>query len=102
VAIWSHPFFVTQDGSIYLYNTHIILQSLKSNNPFRDYYSVRWLPLPYWGVYTLLAALMSVFPERIADHLIVSITSVGFLVCVFWLRRKVSGWDRMTLVVRWQ
>jgi hypothetical protein len=99
VAIWSHPFFVTQDGSIYLYNTHIILQSLKSNNPFRDYYSVRWLPLPYWGVYILLAALMSVFPERIADHLIVSITSVGFLVCVLWLRRKISGWDRMTLVV---
>ena len=99
LAIWWHPFFVTQDGSIYLYNSHIILQSLKPNNPFRDHYSVRWLPLPYWGVYIILAALMSVFPERIADHLIVSITSVGLFVCILWLRRRVLGWDGTTLVV---
>jgi hypothetical protein len=90
---------VTQDGSIYLYNSHIILQSLKPNNPFRDHYAVRYLPLPYWGVYIFLAFLMAIFPERIADHLVVSITSVGLFVCILWLRRKVNGWDGMTLVV---
>jgi hypothetical protein len=97
-AVWSHPWFVTQDGSIYLYNAHIILESLKPGNAFRDYYSVRWVPLPYWIVYVLLGGLMSVFPDRIADHLIVSLTSVGFLACLLWLRWKVAGWDGMALV----
>src|SRR5580704_13874969 len=77
-AIWSHRWFVTQDGPIYLYNTHILTESLKSNNPFADYYSMRWLPVPYWGVYIVLGALTSVFSERVSDHLMVSITSMGF------------------------
>jgi hypothetical protein len=98
-AVWWHPWFVTQDGSIYIYNTHIILESVRSNNPFRDYYSVRWVPIPYWGVYLVLGALMSIFPERIADHLMISITSIGLLACILWLRWKIAGWDGMALVV---
>src|SRR5262249_15672672 len=98
-AIWVYPWFVTQDGSIYLYNTHIILESLKSNNPFQDYYSVRWVPLPYWGAYLLLGVLMSIFPDRIADHIIISITSVGFLGCILWLRHRAAGWNGMALIV---
>jgi len=97
-AIWVHRWFVTQDGSIYLYNTHIILESLKSNNPFHDYYSVRWVPVPYWGAYLLLGALMSILPDRIADLIIISITSVGFLGCILWLRHRVAGWNGMALV----
>src|SRR5262249_29817811 len=97
-AIWVHRWFVTQDGSIYLYNTHIILESLKSNNPFHDYYSVRWVPVPYWGAYLLLGALMSIFHESIADLIIISVTSVGFLGCILWLRHKVAGWNGMALV----
>jgi hypothetical protein len=97
-AIWSHPWFVTQDGPIYLYNSHIILESLKSNNPFREYYWVRPVPVPYWGAYLFLTALMSVVPERIADHLMVTITSVGLMTCILWLSWKVAGWDGMALV----
>jgi hypothetical protein len=98
-AIWLHPWFITQDGPIYLYNAHIIIESLKSNNPFRDYYLVRLVPLPYWGVYLVLTVLMSVFGERVADHLMVTITSAGFLACILWLRWKVAGWNRMALIV---
>jgi len=96
-AIWSHRWFVTQDGPIYLYNTHILVESLKSNNPFADYYSMRWLPVPYWGVYIVLGALTSVFSERASDHLMVSITSVGFFASLLWLRSKVRGRDCLAL-----
>src|SRR5215470_16976377 len=97
-AIWVHRWFVTQDGSIYLYNAHIILESLKSNSPFQDYYGVRWVPVPYWGAYLLLGALMSIFAERIADHIMISITSIGFVGCILWLRHRVAGWNGMALV----
>ena len=97
-AIWLHRWFVTQDGSIYLYNAHIILESLKSNSPFQDYYSVQRAPLPYWGAYVLLGALMSIFSERIADHVMASIASVGFLASILWLRHRVAGWQRVTLI----
>src|SRR5262249_15735176 len=96
-AVWSHRWFVTQDGAIYLYNTQIITSSLRSNNPFADYYSVRWLPVPYWGVYALLGAITSVFRERVSDHLMLTITSVGFFASLLWLRGKVRGWNGMAL-----
>src|SRR5215831_10821644 len=98
-AIWAHPWFVTQDGSIYLYNTSIILESLKSNNPFQDYYTVHWVPLPYWGAYFLLGALMSLFSERLADHLMITIASLGLLACILWLRHRIAGWNGMAFVV---
>src|SRR5215469_8188171 len=66
-AVWSHRWFVTQDGAIYLYNTHILIEALKSNSPFADYYWVSRLPVPYWGVYALLAVITSVFSERASD-----------------------------------
>src|SRR5215470_18106905 len=90
-AVWSHRWFVTQDGAIYLYNTHILTQSLKSNNPFSDYYPVQWLPVPYWSVYAVLGAITSVLSERVSDHLMVSITSAGFFASLLWLRGKVRG-----------
>src|SRR5215471_4076123 len=98
-AIWVHPWFVTQDGPIYLYNAHVILESLKTDNPFRDCYSVQWTPLPYWGAYALLCSLLSIVPERIADHIMVTIASLGFLASILWLRHRMAGWDGMALVV---
>src|SRR5215468_2824963 len=96
-AVWSHRRFVTQDGAIYLYNTHILIESLKSNNPFSDYYSVQWLPVPYWGVYAVLAAITSLLSERVSDHLMVSITSAGFFASLLWLRAKVRGCEDLAV-----
>ena len=98
-AIWTHPWFVTQDGSIYIYNSHVILESLKTNNPFRNYYAVRWAPLPYWGAYALLCGLLSILPDPIADHVMLTVASLGLLASILWLRRRVAGWDGMPLVV---
>ena len=96
-AIWGLSWFVVQDGPLHLYNAHVLAESLKPSSAFHQFYAVRWLPLPYWGAYVLSAALMSVLPERAADQIIITLCSVGFVACLAWLRRQISGWEGMAM-----
>lgn len=97
-AIWGLSGFVVQDSPLYLYNSHIMLESFKSASPFQPYFALEWTPLPYWGAYAVLMALMPVLPARAADQVLMTLTSVGFATALMWLRWRVSGWQSMAIV----
>ncbi|HEU4386510.1 MAG TPA: hypothetical protein VFV34_01850, partial [Blastocatellia bacterium] len=99
IAIWFIPWFVTQDGPLHLYNSHILAELTKGNSSFGDVYAVRSGMLPYVGTYKVLAGLMAIFSPRVVDRIAMTITSVGFACSVVWLRARVAGWNGMMAIV---
>lgn len=98
VAIWSMHFIV-QDSPLYLYNSHIMLESFRSHWPFQEYVEHDWRPLPYWGAYALLLSLMPFLPPRTADQVLTTLTSIGLASALVWLRWCIAGWKGAVIVV---
>ncbi|WP_422927569.1 hypothetical protein [Singulisphaera sp. PoT] len=93
-AVWLVPGFVTQDGPAHLYNAHILVSSFGPESPFRDYYKMRWQPLPNWAGHLVTAAFVEVSPEY-ADQAVTTLTLAGFAASIVWLRWRVCGWKGM-------
>ena len=94
-AVWSHPGFMTQDGPAHLYNAHILLRSFETDSPFREYFSLRWEPLPNWAGHLTTMGLAAILPERWADRAMTSLTLAGVAASIAWLRWRVAGWAGM-------
>lgn len=90
-AIWTVPWFVTQDGPAHVYNAQILARSFDPGSPFRDVYTIRWQPIPNWIGHLALAGLVAVVPPWVADRILISLTLAGFAGAVFWLRGRVAG-----------
>jgi len=97
-AIWFVPFFVSQDGPLHLLNAHITLELFKQPAAFDNLYAVHWHPLPYWAGHLFLTGLMSLVSERIADRILLTLTSIGLASALVWLRWRVAGWQGMAFV----
>jgi len=90
-AIWTVPWFVTQDGSAHVYNAQILACSGDPASPFRDVYTVQWWPIPNWVGHLALAGLVALLPAWSADRIMISITLLGFAMAILWLRYRVAG-----------
>lgn len=90
-AVWSTPWFVTQDGPAHLYNAHILLQSFRADSPFRGVFEVHWKPLPNWAGHVATAALLSILPPRSADRAITSIVLIATAGSILYLRIAFAG-----------
>jgi hypothetical protein len=97
-AIWTLPGFVTQDSPLYLYNAHLILESFRPDWSLERFFFLDCRPLPYWGAYAVLGGLLSFLPPRVADQVLMSLTSVGFAAGLMWLRWRVAGWQGGAIV----
>jgi hypothetical protein len=90
-AIWTVPWFVTQDGPAHVYNAQILAWSFDPGSPFRDVYTIQWQPIPNWVGHLALAGLVSVLPAWVADRIMTSVTLAVFAVSILWLRWRVAG-----------
>jgi hypothetical protein len=99
IAIWFVPWFVTQDGSIHVYNAYLTTALSEENSPLAEFYASRDGTLPYVGVYKLLAGLMSIVSPRAADRFLMMLTSIGFACSVLWLRWRVAGSESLPIIV---
>jgi hypothetical protein len=98
IAIWFLPWFVTQDGPLYLYNAYLLSALSGEQSFFNNFYAPRSGLLPYVGVYKLLAGLMPLISARAADRVLMTLTSIGFASSVLWLRWRVAGSEGMSIV----
>ena len=96
-AVWSVRWFVTQDGPAHLYNARILADAGREGSPLREFYRVRWQPLPNWAGHLALLGLVETFPPATANAVATSATLVGLAAAVVWLRWRVRGWQGMTL-----
>lgn len=90
-AIWTIPWFTTQDGLAHLYNATILVDSLHGGSIFGDSYEVHWDPLPNWGGHVTLLSLLTIVPPRTADRIMTSLTLVGVGLAVAWLRGRAAS-----------
>jgi hypothetical protein len=96
-AIWSVPWFVTQDGPAHAYNAEILASSVGSAgefdglSPWHNVFTVRWQPIPNWAGSLTLAALIAYLPGWLADRVMTSLTLAGFALSILWLRWRVAG-----------
>lgn len=91
-AIWSFPWFVTQDGPAHVYNASILRASLEgATSPYESAYSVHWEPLPNWAGHLSLMGLLSVLDPRDADRAMMTLTLAGLAASTLWLRLRVQG-----------
>ncbi len=90
-AVWSTPWFVTQDGPAHLYNAHILLQSFRADSPFRGAFEVHWKPLPNWAGHIATAALLSILPPRTADRALTSLIVIAVAGTILYLRFAFEG-----------
>lgn len=94
-AIWLVPGFVTQDGPAHVYNAHILVESLRGDSPFRDYFEVRWGPLPNWAGHLASMGLVAMLSAQLVERVMMSLTLVGLAASSGWLRWRVAGWEGM-------
>jgi hypothetical protein len=89
-AIWTVPWFVTQDGPAHVYNAQILAWSFDTHSPFRSVYTINWQPIPNWAGQLVLAGLLAITPAWIADRIMTSVTLVAFAAATLWLRWRVA------------
>ncbi len=92
-AIWTVPWFVTQDSPAHVYNAEILARSFDPDSPFAGTFAIRWQPIPNWVGHVLLAGLIRMIPAWTADRIMTSLTLVGFAASVFWLRLRIGRDD---------
>jgi hypothetical protein len=90
-AVWSVPWFVTQDGSAHLYNARIIRASFGTDSPFQDVYEVRWELLPNWAGHLAVAGLLEITSTKTANRFMMACTLVSVAAAALWWRMKVAG-----------
>jgi hypothetical protein len=98
LAIWCVSWFITQDGPSHLYNAHIIGELLKGSSPAQDFYAINWIPSPNIAGHLFLMACMQLVSPRIADQIMMTLTSAGLTSAVIWLRWQVTGGKGLTLI----
>jgi len=98
-AVWSVPWFVTQDGPAHLYNARILADALGpgESSPLGAFYRIRWEPLPNWAGHLTLLGLVKTLPPAQANRVATSATLVGLAAAVAWLRWRVRGWRGMAM-----
>ena len=99
-AVWTVPWFVTQDGPAHIYNAQILAESFKAESPSRAIYTIEWKPIPNWSGELILAALVSCLPAWIADRIMTSATLLGLAAATLWLRWRVAGGKGLVLAAR--
>jgi hypothetical protein len=97
-AIWTVPWFVTQDGPAHVYNAQILALSFDPQSPFRSIYTIQWKPIPNWVGHLVLAGLVAIAPAWVADRIMISLTLVGFAAGMLWLRWRVAGGRGLAVV----
>jgi len=94
-AVWTVPWFVTQDGPAHVYNAQILAWSFAPDSPFGSVYTIQWQPIPNWAGHLALAGLVAAWPAWVADRIMTSVTLVGLAAATLWLRWRVAGGSGM-------
>jgi hypothetical protein len=93
VAIWTLPWFVTQDGPAHVYNAQVLLDLTTRGeaSPFARVYEARFRPVPNWAGHLALMGAMTALPPRAADRLLMTATLVLPALALIGLCRRVAG-----------
>lgn len=83
-------FYPSMDGPAHLYNSNILLQLIKGNNIFTEFYNLNTLPLPNWISQVILFSLNGLLPAWMAEKLLIIIYIAGMALSFRYLVKALN------------
>jgi hypothetical protein len=77
VLLLFSKFYPSMDGPAHLYNSNIILQLIKGNSHFAEFYILNPLPLPNWTSQAILLIFNSLLPAWMAEKILIILYVTG-------------------------
>ena len=97
--IWGVQYFLNQDGSGHVHTAWMMLEMVRGNPRIADMHQFNLITFPNVGGHWMLAFFLLFTSAFTATKLMMSITYVGFVAAVGWLRWNTSGRDGLLLSV---
>lgn len=97
--IWGVQYFVNQDGSGHVHTAWMMLELLREDPRIAEMHQFNLMTFPNVGGHWLLALFLLFTSAFTATKLMMSITYVGFVAAVGWLRWNTGGRDGLLLSV---
>lgn len=90
--ILSNQYFLTGDGPSHVYNAKVVLDYVQGNDWdfYSEYYTFNSYPEPNWASHFLLAGLLLVFPDFLAEKILLIFYVVAFAYCWRLLVRQIN------------
>src|SRR5215213_7748153 len=89
--VWAVEYFINQDGSAHLYSSYIMLELLKGNPNFSEFFAFNSISIPNSSGHWLMTGLLNFFSPFVVTKLLVTLTFAGFVASIGWLRLKTVG-----------
>ena len=96
LPIWAVDNFVNQDGSPHLYNAYLIVELLRGNPAFTEFYALNSAPIPNLTGHYLLALFLLIVTPPVVTKIMVTFTFAGLAAAVGWLRFQTVGREGLT------
>jgi hypothetical protein len=96
LPIWSVRYFINQDGSGHAHSAWLMIGLLRGDPLFTSLYEFNFIFFPNVSGHWLLALLLLVADPVIATKIMMTVTFVGLIATVGWLRWCTSGRDGLT------
>ena len=90
--ILSNQYFLTGDGPSHVYNAKVVLDHVQGNDWdfYSEYYTFNTYPEPNWASHFLLAGLLLVFPDFLAEKILLIFYVIAFAYCWRLLIRQIN------------
>ena len=100
IPVWESQYFLTGDGPSHVYNAKVVLDYVQNHNWdfYREYYSFNTYPEPNWMSHFLLAGMLTVLPDFLADKLLVTIYILVFGLSWRFLIRQINPANTLILL----
>jgi hypothetical protein len=89
--IWLVERFVVQDASAHVNTSFVMIELLKGNAFFTEFYEFNSLFVPNSSGHWIMVALLQIFSPFIVTKIMMSLTFIILPASVVWLRRQVVG-----------
>lgn len=91
LPIWSVDYFINQDGSGHVYSASLMTELLKGNAVVGEVYTFNSISYPNSSGHWILIFLLLFFNPFTVTKIIVTLTYLGLVAAVGWLRWKTVG-----------
>ena len=97
LPIWAVDDFINQDGSPHLYNAYLIVELLRDNPAFTEFYALNSAPIPNLTGHYLLAFFLLIFTPSVVTKIMVTFTFAGLAAAIGWLRFQTVGREGLAM-----
>ncbi|MFW5757719.1 MAG: hypothetical protein ACOCYO_03460, partial [Bacteroidota bacterium] len=90
IPYWFINFDPSMDGPQHLHNSRVLIELLKNNELFQEFYIINPVIVGYWTGHFLLSLFNVMFASHIAENLLISFYLIGLAISFRFLVRSIN------------